>query len=107
MIRTTTRSAARSSGREGERSRLLHTGFVGRRMVLHRLRRDLNQVRPSMWSRASGGIGKSACVARRSSSMRARGGIDGLTTARDLTECAVLLYEPEAPPDHDAGVPQG
>jgi CPA2 family monovalent cation:H+ antiporter-2 len=33
--------------------------------------------------------------------------IDGLTTARDLAERAVLLYEPEAPPDHDAGVPQG
>jgi CPA2 family monovalent cation:H+ antiporter-2 len=38
--------------------------------------------------------------------------VDGLTTARDLAERAVLLYEPEAPAeeaeaDHDAGVPQG
>jgi CPA2 family monovalent cation:H+ antiporter-2 len=33
--------------------------------------------------------------------------VDGLTTARDLAERAVLLYEPEEPPDHDAGVPQG
>jgi monovalent cation:H+ antiporter-2, CPA2 family len=33
--------------------------------------------------------------------------VDGLTTARDLAERAVLLYEPEEPPEHDAGVPQG
>jgi hypothetical protein len=32
--------------------------------------------------------------------------IDGLTTARDLAERAVLLYEPEEA-EHDAGVPQG
>jgi K+:H+ antiporter len=33
--------------------------------------------------------------------------VDGLTTARDLAERAVLLYEPEEEADHDAGVPQG
>jgi CPA2 family monovalent cation:H+ antiporter-2 len=33
--------------------------------------------------------------------------VDGLTTARDLAERAVLLYEPEEAADHDAGVPQG
>jgi CPA2 family monovalent cation:H+ antiporter-2 len=33
--------------------------------------------------------------------------VDGLTTARDLAERAVLLYEPEDEADHDAGVPQG
>jgi CPA2 family monovalent cation:H+ antiporter-2 len=39
--------------------------------------------------------------------------VDGLTTARDLAERAVLLYEPEEAEeetpeaDHDAGVPQG
>jgi monovalent cation:H+ antiporter-2, CPA2 family len=33
--------------------------------------------------------------------------VDSLTTARDLAERAVLLYEPEAEADHDAGVPQG
>ena len=32
--------------------------------------------------------------------------VDGLTTARDLAERAVLLYEPEDEADHDAGVPQ-
>jgi CPA2 family monovalent cation:H+ antiporter-2 len=32
--------------------------------------------------------------------------VDGLTTARDLAERAVLLYEPEDPAEHDAGVPQ-
>jgi monovalent cation:H+ antiporter-2, CPA2 family len=32
--------------------------------------------------------------------------VDGLTTARDLAERAVLLYEPEEA-EHDAGVPQG
>jgi monovalent cation:H+ antiporter-2, CPA2 family len=32
--------------------------------------------------------------------------VDGLTTARDLAERAVLLYEPEQA-EHDAGVPQG
>jgi CPA2 family monovalent cation:H+ antiporter-2 len=32
--------------------------------------------------------------------------VDGLTTARDLAERAVLLYEPEEPAEHDAGVPQ-
>jgi CPA2 family monovalent cation:H+ antiporter-2 len=32
--------------------------------------------------------------------------VDSLTTARDLAERAVLLYEPEEPADHDAGVPQ-
>jgi hypothetical protein len=32
--------------------------------------------------------------------------LDGLTTARDLAERAVLLYEPEEEADHDAGVPQ-
>jgi CPA2 family monovalent cation:H+ antiporter-2 len=32
--------------------------------------------------------------------------VDSLTTARDLAERAVLLYEPEAAADHDAGVPQ-
>ena len=31
--------------------------------------------------------------------------VDGLTTARDLAERAVLLYEPEEEADHDAGVP--
>jgi voltage-gated potassium channel Kch len=33
--------------------------------------------------------------------------VDGLTTARDLAERAVLLYEPEEETGHDAGVPQG
>ena len=33
--------------------------------------------------------------------------VDGLTTARDLAERAVLLYEPEEEADHDAGVPHG
>ncbi len=33
--------------------------------------------------------------------------VDGLTTARDLAERAVLLYEPEEEVDRDAGVRQG
>jgi hypothetical protein len=45
---------------KGERSRLLRTGFIGRRKELHRLRRDLNQGKTIHVVQGLGGIGKSA-----------------------------------------------
>jgi hypothetical protein len=45
---------------KGERSRLLRTGFIGRREELHRLRRDLKEGTIVHVVQGLGGIGKSA-----------------------------------------------